>query len=286
MATVSVYIPTKDRLQSLRRAIDSVLAQTHRDIELIVVDDGSTDATAEYLLRMQLDDPRVNVIRNRQSKGAPAARNAAIRAATGEFVTGLDDDDRFHEERIQALLRRWRELEGSGARFSGLYTQDLMTHGSAESASAKIARVEYEDLFFHNSIGNQIFTRRRYLLEIGMFDEQMPAWQDLDTFMRLVERFGPAHLLDRPLYVLDLAPRPDRISVGSKQRILSAYRRMLDKLAQHPGVLKQGLFLQVFGRLYGFPFEAADLREFLRYGLHARTLWILGGVFLRQAGLR
>jgi glycosyltransferase involved in cell wall biosynthesis len=286
MTTVSVYIPTKNRLHSLRRAVDSVLAQTHRDIELIVVDDGSTDATADYLLGVQLHDSRVTVIRNEHSKGAPYSRNAAIRAAAGEFVTGLDDDDRFHEERVEALLQRWGGLEALGACFSGLYTQDLITNGSGESASAKIARVDYQDLFFHNSIGNQIFTRRQYLVEIGMFDEQMPAWQDLDTFMRLVARFGPAHLLDRPLYVLDLAPRPDRISAGSKQRILSAYRRMLGKLAQHPQVLKQGLFLQAFGRLYGFPFEAPDLREFLRYGLHARTLWILGGIFLRQAGLR
>jgi glycosyltransferase involved in cell wall biosynthesis len=284
--TVSIYIPTKDRAASLRRAVDSVLKQTHRELELIVVDDGSVDATRHYLDGLQLDDDRVRVIRNDSPQGAPRARNLAIRTARGEFITGLDDDDCFHEERIQALLQRWRELEASGTRCSGLYTQDLILQGPAGPVSAKIARVEYEDLFFHNSIGNQIFTRREYLVEAGMFDEQMPAWQDLDTFMRLVQRFGPAHLLDRPLYLLDLAPRPDRISVGSKQRILSAYRRLLARLGQHPPVLKQGLFLQVFGRLYGFRFEAADLREFLSYGIHARTLWILGGVILRQAGLR
>lgn len=287
MTMVSIYIPTKDRVASLRRAVESVLTQTHDDVELIVVDDGSVDATRDYLGRLQLDDPRVRVIRNDSPQGAPRARNLAIRAASGEFITGLDDDDCFHEERIQALLQRWRELEVlPGARFSGVYTQDLIAQGSVESVSAKIARVGYHDLFFHNSIGNQIFTRREYLVEAGMFDEQMPAWQDLDAFMRLVRQFGPAHLLDRPLYLLDLAPRPDRISVGSKQRILSAYRRLLAKVSEHPAILQQGLFLQVFGRLYGFRFESADLREFLRYGIHARTLWILGGVVLRQAGLR
>jgi beta-1,4-mannosyltransferase len=147
--------------------------------------------------------------------------------------------------------------------------------------SSKVARVDYEDLFFYNLIGNQIFTRREYLLGVGLFDEHMPAWQDLDLFMRVLQRYGPALLVDEPLYVLDLGHSGDRISLSS-ERIEAAYERLAAKVAQHAPVLRQGLFLQRFGRLYGYGFTAADLRQFLRFGIHARTLKRLCGILARR----
>lgn len=279
---ITVYLPTRNRLALLRRAIGSVLAQTWSSFELIVVDDGSADGTASYLERVAAADPRVRVIRIDESRGAPRARNLAIQAARGEFITGLDDDDSFHAGRLAALLESWQKLTERGAQFSCLYTQDVAVRGERRSVTSKPALVTASDLFFYNSIGNQVFTRRDYLIEVGMYDEQMPAWQDLDVFMRLLSRHGPALLVDRPLYMLDLEPRSDRISSGSKQRIVSAYRRLVAKTATAPASSRQALYLQIFGRLYGFRLELADLREFLRHGLHARTLRILGGVLLRQ----
>lgn len=281
MTLVSIYMPTKNRVALLRRAVESVLAQTHRDLELWVVDDGSTDGTQEYLQRVSAADSRVRVLRNEQSLGAPRSRNLAIARAQGEFITGLDDDDRFHEQRLEKLVGAWRRHEQSGARFSCLYTQDLETSGAVTRASKKPARVVYEDLFFYNLIGNQIFTRREYLAGAGMFDEHMPAWQDLDSFMRVLKQYGPALLVDEPLYVLELAPSGDRISLSSA-RIQAAYERLAAKVANHPPVLRQGLFLQRFGRLYGYAFSAADLREFWRFGIHARTLKRLAGILGRQ----
>jgi len=278
---VSIYMPTKNRVEFLSRAVDSVLAQTHRELELWVVDDGSTDGTADYLRRMSGADPRLKFIRNEQSLGAPRARNLAITQACGEFVTGLDDDDCFHERRIETLVKAWQAFEQSGARFSCLFTQDLETNGKDTVVSRKPAQVKYEDLFFYNLIGNQIFTRREYMVQAGLFDELMPAWQDLDMFMRVVDKFGTAMLVDEPLYVLELAPRDDRISV-SNARITAAYARLATKVAHQPDVLRQGLFLQRFGRLYGFGLGSDDLREFWRFGVHARTLKRLLGILGRQ----
>ena len=283
---VSVYLPTRNRVALLGRAVDSVLAQSYRPLELIVVNDGSSDATRAYLDDAARSDPRLRVLHNPRPLGAPRARNLAILRALGEFITGLDDDDQFHPERIHALVRQWRALERSGERFSCLYTQDFLVGGDEVSFSRKPARVEFGDLFFYNSIGNQVFTRREYLIDCGMFDEGMPAWQDLDAFMRLVSRYGSAQLLDRALYYVNLEPRPDRISVGSKDRILAAYRRLGRKMLSAPAAWRQALFLQAFGRLYGFRLGLEDLREYLRYGLHARTMRILAGILARQAGRR
>lgn len=278
---VSVYMPTKNRVELLRRAVDSVLGQTHRELELWVVDDGSTDGTANYLRETRVADPRLHVIRNEVSCGAPRARNLAIGQARGEFVTGLDDDDSFHERRIEALVAAWRRHEQAGTRFSCLYTQDVQSNDVHGRVSSKPPRVEYDDLFFYNLIGNQVFTRREYLMEAGLFDEQMPAWQDLDLFMRLVKRYGSALLVDEPLYVLELAARDDRIS-SSAVRVQAAYERLAAKVANHPPVARQGLFLQRFGKLYGYGMTSRDVREFFRFGVHARTLRRLGGILIRQ----
>ena len=110
----------------------------------------------------------------------------------------------------------------------------------------------------------------------------MRAWQDLDIFIRVLKTFGPAMLVNSALYTLNLDHRADRISMGNKARILSAYFGICEKSGNLPPVMRQGLFLQVFGRLYGFTLGYVDLLEFFRYGIHARTLKSLIGIFMRR----
>src|SRR6266540_1479939 len=90
MPSVSVVIPTYNRASLLREAIDSVLNQTFNDLELIIVDDGSTDNTEEVV--HSFTDHRLMYLKQ-QNEGASSARNAGIQAATGEFIAFLDSDD-------------------------------------------------------------------------------------------------------------------------------------------------------------------------------------------------
>lgn len=283
---VTVYMPTKNRLALVRRAVDSVLAQTYRRLQLIVVDDASTDGTPDYLAALAGADPRVAWIRNATSGGAPAARNSAIRAARGELVTGLDDDDWFDERRLEVMVAAWQRLEREGRRFSCLFSQDVRVDGDTRTVSRKRATVRSRDLYFYNSIGNQVLTRTSYLVEAGLFDVGMPAWQDLDAFLRLVAMFGPAHLVDEPLYFLTLSRSADRISCGPKDRLWAAYRRLCDKSDAVTAIHRQALFLQMFGEAYGFRFDRHDLREFWRHGPHLRTGLMLARILLRGWGAR
>src|SRR5688572_7692895 len=107
---VSVYVPTRNRADQLLRAVDSVLSQSYENIELIVVDDSSTDGTADFLRQRSTIDKRLRVLQTPEPGGAPVARNLAIRAANGAFLTGLDDDDRFHEHRIATFIEYWELL--------------------------------------------------------------------------------------------------------------------------------------------------------------------------------
>ncbi len=280
---VSIYMPTKNRAALLSRAIDSVRAQTHSDFELIVVNDGATDGTRAYLETVCAEDSRIRAIHNATSIGAPLSRNLAIRDARGEFITGLDDDDHFHPERLAAFIAQWQLLERTGEKFSCLFSQDVSERGQQRTASARPGSVQWEDLFFCNVIGNQIFARRETVIAAGLFDQEMPAWQDLDLFIRVLKHAGPAKLLDAGLYYLNVDPAIDRISVGSKARVLRAYRTLIAKWQNCPRLMKQGLYLQAFSHFYGIKPGPADLLAFFRMGLHPRTLKTLAGIYLRKA---
>jgi glycosyltransferase involved in cell wall biosynthesis len=275
---VTVYMPSRNRVELLRRALETVLTQSHRHLEIIVVDDGSIDATPDFLLALSQRDDRVRFIRNDISGGAPAARNAAIRAARGEFLTGLDDDDSFLPGRISTLLAYWRLLEAAGERPALLYTQEIGVVGGVRTPSKRMGSASYLDMFQGNHVGNQIFAPRKHYLEAGLFDERLAAWQDLEFFMRVLQKFGEGRLLDLPTYEFDNTPRNDRISVGSYQKVRAAFQRVAEVHAPNGGRPAQALLLQMFGGYYQHVPKVADWQLFLRQGL-----WIEGALKMLKA---
>lgn len=264
---VSVYMPTKNRLPLLQRAVQSVLAQTHQALELIVADDGSDDGTPQWLAQMQAQDARLRFFHHTQSLGAPAARNRAIRGARGEWVTGLDDDDQFLPERLAQLVEHAARLDAAGVRYCGLYTTERIESPQRSYVLDKPAVTPFGRLFHYNFIGNQIFARRQTFLDAGLFDEDMPAWQDLDLFLRLTHHAGPAHLVPYASYVLADDDRSDRISKKKKPKLLDAYARIAAKWPQVPAADRQRLYLQLLAPFYGFPLEWGDVRRYFGQGL-------------------
>lgn len=90
---ISVMMPVRDRADLLTVAVESVLAQSERDFELLILDDGSTDDTWQVASRLAAEDDRIVLLRNERSAGIPAARNRILDAARGEFVVICDSDD-------------------------------------------------------------------------------------------------------------------------------------------------------------------------------------------------
>ena len=222
---VTVYITTKNRPQLLKRAVDSVLEQSYQRIELIVVDDGSTQETAEYLTQPNLC-ARVTTIRHTSSKGACASRNAAINAANGSCITGLDDDDYFARDRIQSFVDAWVGVaDGYSALFSNF---EVKTRGGVKRIELPIV-VTSDTLKRQNAMGCQIFTNTLWLRDIGGFDEDMPAWQDYETWFRLVERFGPALNTGLFTYTVDTTHEHERISSSLADRFATAHEKFMCK---------------------------------------------------------
>lgn len=278
MGLVSIYIPTKNRLSLLRRAVESVLTQTVRNIELIVVSDGSDDGTAEYVESID-SDIRVRLINNPESKGACFARNQALAIAEGEFVTGLDDDDYFFKNRIEDFLQAWKYHESCGTEFGCLFDSCVIDDGHKKYVHNERAQVSYEQIRSQNFIGNQVFTKLERIRSVGAFDPRMPAWQDWELWVRLLETCGPAVNISRTTYFMDTSHEFERITHKSPEKILLAATLFFEKHCTSkdlPGILLS------LGNYPGMKFTAGDLA---RMALHRQWRFVARNVLKRKTKL-
>ena len=114
---ISVVLPAYNRRNTVRKAVESVLNQTERDIECIVVDDASTDDTAGVLT--EISDSRLRIIRLTENSGACHARNVGVQAAKGEYIAFQDSDDCFHPDKLERQLAFLQET-GADVVFCGM----------------------------------------------------------------------------------------------------------------------------------------------------------------------
>ena len=228
---ITVYIPTKNRLDLLKRAVNSVLSQTHRPIELIVVSDGSDDGTCDYVNGLD-ENISIALIHNDTSVGACAARNQAIDVARGEFITGLDDDDIFLPHRLATFLAEWRRQQEKGVRFSCLFDRRIVNAGDNVALWDTEATVSAEQIVQSNAVGNQVFTTPQRMKDAGRFDPAMPAWQDWDMWVRLIKTGGPAYSIQANTYIMDISHEFERITKKSSEKIIRAAHLFYQKHCQ------------------------------------------------------
>ncbi|ENO1850498.1 glycosyltransferase [Vibrio vulnificus] len=210
---ISVYITTRNRQEMLKRAVKSVLQQSLPPYEIIIVDDASTDGTAEYVRELKKNFSSVIYIKNEKCEGAQSCRNKALNVATGFYITGLDDDDEFLPNRLEKLHQAFiNESELS------LVCDHIKIDTGASSVYPNrfVGKISIEKALDFNIIGPQVFTKREYLLSIGGFDVDFPAWQDYDTWIRLMDKFGQCLKLSGYSYIQHTAHDKGRISISGK----------------------------------------------------------------------
>jgi len=210
---VSVIIPTHNRFQKLKRAVESVLAQDYANIELVVVDDGSRDETWTYLNQYASHESWV-IARNEVPMGACAARNRAIRLANGEFIANLDDDDFFAPNRISRLLPAFQDGAAAVTSHDSFFSKQ-----GSNRVWKKKAVITSNDLLYRNRAGNSFLTKKSYLLEIDGFDESLRAAQDHDVFLRLAECRGTIVTVPMVLHHIDEDEESARITTSSSKWI-------------------------------------------------------------------
>jgi glycosyltransferase involved in cell wall biosynthesis len=223
---VSVIIPTYNRGWIIREAIDSVLEQDFIDFELIVVDDGSTDDTADILKTFGRD---INVIRQ-SNQGVSAARNRGIAASSGQLIAFLDSDDLWLSHKLAVQV----EFFTSQPDAMICQTQEQWVRNGVRVNLQK-RHHKFSGMIFERSLElclvspSAVMIKKRLLEEVGRFDERLPACEDYDLWLRISCRY-PVYLIDTPLIIkrgghadqLSKAAGLDKFRIQSLKKILES----------------------------------------------------------------
>lgn len=179
MPEVSVIVPCYNYGRFLDEAVDSVLAQSWQDFEIVVVDDGSTDPQTRDLLDAY-ERPRTTVLRT-EHRGAPAARNTGIRASQGRYVVSLDADDRLHRHYLEKTKA---VLDADGPEQLGFVTTWHRRFGEEDA----VMRGENDPnltLAITNRIHGASMFRRKAWESVGGYRESMAGWEDWNFWLNI-----------------------------------------------------------------------------------------------------
>ena len=192
---ISVIIPTYNRRNTLPRAVESVLNQTYKPIEIIVVDDGSTDGTKEMFSEMY---PLVRYIYQVNS-GVSSARNTGIKSASGDWIALLDSDDEWLPDKLDRQVK----LLQDNAEIRFCHTNEIWIRNNVRINQKKkhqkyggnifnkcldICRISPSSSLFHTSV----------IKDVGLFDESLNVCEDYDLWLRITAKY-PVLFLDQPL---------------------------------------------------------------------------------------
>lgn len=202
MTRISIIMPAFDREAYVAEAIDSVLAQTYEDWELIVVDDGSTDETLSIATTYAHGHPRKIRVLSRAHGGVVAARNAGIEVAEGGFVAFLDSDDTWEPDKLASQIAVFDAEPHAAFVYTGFSEVDA--NGSVVRKVLPDSRFQGEILELlwladNEILGATLLVRRSTLLAVGMFDSRLEGAENLALRLRLAET-GPIRFVDRSLY--------------------------------------------------------------------------------------
>ena len=262
-ALISVVIPTYNREKTIERSARSVLNQTYKNIELIIVDDCSSDNTKAVVDKLAKGDKRVKYIRFEKNKGACAARNAGIDAANGEYIAFHDSDDEWLPKKLDKQIDT---LTKTGAKiiFCKYY---MIRDGRQEGIAPKIFKEGFIDnLQTVCGIGTQTLIAPSDVFKEFHFDERLPRFQDLELMIRMAKKYQ-LYCMEEPLvnyYVGNL----DSISHHT-DRALKAIRIII---AKHPDI---PYFLPMLGKSFADILLGKVIVDLKNKGLKRKEIYSL-----------
>lgn len=211
---VNVIIPTLNRASLLPATLDALLAQTHRELEVVVVDDGSSDRTPDVIAEAVRRDSRVRGLRHEASRGAAAARNAGAAVSRGPYLLFEDDDCVGVPSRIERLLKALETSSEAGYAYCWMETR---------TETGETVRKGRHGPW---SIGTPYALLRRTAFEaVGGFDESLPRLQDFDLWTRILARYTAVEVPE----VLFRTVRDGSGISASTEHLLAAAGTLMEK---------------------------------------------------------
>jgi len=239
MPKISVITPFFNRAETLEKAINSVLSQSFKDFEYILVNDGSSDNSIQVV--RSFSDPRIRLLGHEKNKGVAYSRNVGIKASSSEFISFLDSDDELMSDFLE---RSTLKLEKSSEKVGFVWTGKYYVNSSKVSvAPGWIPERNANSLFdsflrqLQVGIGGGVTIKRFVFNEVGLFDERMEAAEDTDFFLRAAKKFD-AEIINEPLI---------KINKTSNSRLSSSYKKLAHAysiiISKHEGEILKDAYL-------------------------------------------
>lgn len=227
---VTVIIPTYKRTKYIERAIFSILRQTYKDYEIIVVDDNNPNTEdrkrLEKIMKKYENNSRIIYVKHDENRNGAVARNTGIRMAKGEYITFLDDDDYFLKNRLEILVSALEEnKEYNGAFSSSLIKKEKLFTKLKIASEFKDYVKETLSYISIIGTGSNMFFRAQALKDINGFNEDFFRHQDFELLIRFLENGNKMISIDEILVVKD---NSSRINEPSIEKAIEYRKKYLD----------------------------------------------------------
>jgi len=281
---ISVIITTHNRATLLVNAINSILNQTFKDFEMLIVDDASKDNTEEVVKTFIDDRIRYIKILPEDSNGGNYARNIGIKEAKGKFISFLDDDDEWLPEKLEKQLEVFEKDEKIGLVYTGfiyIYDNKWQKICLAYPKRGNLSK----DILIRNYFGplSILMAKKKKLEEAGLFDIEMPAWQDYDMYIRLCQ-ICEIDFVREPLLKYNFRTNIKRIS-----HHLEKYEKAIALISEKYKYLILALDIKsrkqreshIYERLANFAIQAKDFNKAKKYYMKSLAMKFSFKVFIK-----
>jgi glycosyltransferase involved in cell wall biosynthesis len=282
-STVSVVVPAYNSDEFVGEAVESALSQTYPPIEVIVVDDGSTDDTARVL---ELLGDRIKLVRQ-ENAGVAAARNTGIAVARGELFAFLDADDAWVPEKLDRQVQIHAQNPQIGLTHCGLVEVDRRLKPLRE----RLAGLEGDGVYLKmlygqgdrlHASGSTMMVSRAAIDAVGDFDASLPPSEDWELMYRVAKQFRVG-FVPEPLVLYRQHPDNAHRNIPRQERsMMLALGKVFDSGGPDVRALRRPTYATVHGWLAGSYWEAGDRRSFLRHA--AAAAWLQPSMLKRFAG--
>jgi ADP-heptose:LPS heptosyltransferase/glycosyltransferase involved in cell wall biosynthesis len=277
---VTIIMPTYNRAYILEKSIRSVLNQSFKDFEFIVVDDCSSDNTAELIASIQREDARLKYIKAEAKRGAPHARNIGIAAAQGTLIAFQDSDVEWFPQKLERQVNLLRSCPDQvGVVYTGFYK--VYSDRKVYIPRGPVSKLEghiLPRLLWGNFVDTpSSLVRKECFLKSGTFDESLPRLQDWDLFIRIAQNYE-FKLINEALYNSDnlkdsISSNPDSL-LKARQIIIKKYALLFKKSGAVPylGTMVRANikpYADIIQSIGGFKLKATKLADLVVGGLLA-----------------
>lgn len=220
---ISVIIPTYNRAKLINRSLSSVLNQTYNNIEIIIIDDGSTDNTKKIIKKFK--DNRIKYIKLKKNKGPGYARNIGIKKSKGEFIAFQDSDDIYHKDKLEKQIINLKK-NNSDLDFCKicLYSnnKDKIVFPTLKQENKIFNNLILDELIYGNFISTQSILIKKCIIEKYFFDPDLPRLIDYDLVLRIASKINFSYTQE---ILVDLFRNND--SIGKSSSKLNKSKKIL-----------------------------------------------------------